>query len=136
MLVKFLRLASHRRRLLLRALGWVVLLRLLLPALPFSALCRWLSPSRGSANRSIELADARWAVMAAARRIPGARCLARSLALQALLRGSALQTELCIGIAKHPDGSVAAHAWIMCDGHPVVPDEDLSAYTLLPLRPG
>jgi Transglutaminase-like superfamily len=136
MLIRFLRLAPHRRRLLLRALGWVALLRLLLPALRFSALYRWLSPGRGSANGTIELADARWAVMAAARRIPGARCLARSLALQALLRGSALQTEFRIGIAKHPDGSLAAHAWITCDGHPVLPDEDLSSYTLLPLRPG
>jgi len=135
-LLKFLRLAPHRRRLLWRALGWVVLLRLLLPVLPFSTLCRWLSRGRGSADRSIELADARWAVMAAARRIPGARCLARSLALHALLRRSALHTELRIGIAKHPDGSVAAHAWITCDGLPVLPDEDLSAYTLLPLRPG
>lgn len=117
-------------------MGWVALLRLLLPSLPFSTLHRWLSPGRGSANRSIELADARWAVMAAARRIPGTHCLARSLALQALLRGSALQTELRIGVAKRPGGSLAAHAWITCDGHPVFPDEDLSAYTLLPLRPG
>ena len=76
------------------------------------------------------------AAVAAARRVPGANCLARSLALQALLRSSARRTELRIGVAKRPDGSLAAHAWVTCDGQPVLPGEDLSAYSLLPLRSG
>lgn len=136
MLARFLRLAPERRRLLLRALGWVALVRLALAFVAFQSLCRWLSRDRGARNRPITLEDARWAIVAASRRVPGVTCLARSLALQGLLRRSALATELCIGVARRPDGSLTAHAWVTHEGRPVLADEDLSAYTPLPALPG
>lgn len=136
MLAKFLRLTWFRRRLLLRSLGWIVLIRLALPLVGFLPLCRWLRRDRRAVDFRIPLNDARWATIAAARRIPGATCLVRSLALQALLRRSSQPTELCIGVARRADGSLAAHAWVTYQGRPVLPDEDLSAYTTLPALSG
>ena len=133
-LARLVRLGPEQRALLARAAVWLVLARLGLATLPFlrvRALC-------GRASRGLPLvgrpaSEIRWAVLAVARRLLGTRCLPRALALQALLRQAGVASELRIGVAKNPQGSLVAHAWVDCDGEPFLPDEDVSPYA--PLSP-
>jgi hypothetical protein len=60
--------------------------------------------------------EAAWAVTAAARRVPGARCLAWSLALRGLFAQAKVQTELRIGVAASGPGAIRAHAWVEAAG--------------------
>lgn len=58
--------------------------------------------------------DATWAVTAAARNIPGTRCLAFALALRGMLAQAGIHSELRIGVAPGPHGTITAHAWLHC----------------------
>lgn len=133
-LVRFARLARERRTLLVRAVLWLVAARLGLAILPLLRV-RSLAEraSRGQPLSGRTPSEIRWAVLAAARRLPSTRCLPRSLALQGLLRQAGVASELRIGVAKDPRGGLVAHAWVDCDGKPFLRDEDLSLYT--PLSP-
>ena len=110
-----------------------MLVRLGLAVLPFAARARALrsAPRAASRWRAAPPSEIRWAVLAAARRLPGTRCLPRALALQALLRQAGVASELRIGVAKDPRGGLVAHAWVDCGGEPFLADEDLSPYTAL-----
>lgn len=64
------------------------------------------------------------------------QCLARSLALQWMLRRRGVESELRIGV-RRSDGALSAHAWIECGGIPVNDDVGVaSAYAVFtePLR--
>jgi hypothetical protein len=63
-----------------------------------------------------EVALAAWAITAAVRYVPGARCLAWSLALRGLLGQMGMGSSLRIGVAPIADGPLEAHAWVDCDG--------------------
>ena len=126
------RLPPEQRALLARAALWLVLARLGLATLPFlrvRALCERASRGRPLAGRPAS--EIRWALLAAARRLPGTRCLPRALALQALLRQAGVESELRIGVAKDRQGGLVAHAWVDRAGEPFLADEDLTAYTAL-----
>lgn len=131
-LASFASQPAARRRLALRALFWIVAARIGVALVGFARLRRLLPPLRGSVAQT-RAADVRWAVTAVARRVPGTRCLARSLAIEALLRGAGIESELRFGVVRQDGGRLEAHAWVECDGRPVCPDEDLSPYT--PLSP-
>jgi hypothetical protein len=73
----------------------------------------------------------RWAVLAAARRVPGTRCLPRALVLQALLREAGLAPDLRIGVTRDAGGGLTAHAWVECEGRPVLEHEDLDGFAAL-----
>ena len=62
----------------------------------------------------------------AAASLLGNHCLPRALVLWHFLRGRGTQAEVRVGVAKRPDGSLDAHAWVECDGIPVNQDEDVS----------
>ena len=131
---RLVRLGREQRALLARTVLWLVAVRLglaILPLLRVRALAE--RASRGQPLSGRPPSEIRWAVLAAARRLPGTRCLPRALALQALLRQAGVASELRIGVAKNPKGSLVAHAWVDCDGEPFLRDEDLSPYT--PLSP-
>jgi hypothetical protein len=88
--------------------------------------------SRGRALQARSQAEIRWAVSAAARRLPGTRCLPRALALQALLRQAGIASELRIGVAKAGE-ELAAHAWVECEGRALTDGEELGGYHPLPV---
>ena len=102
------------------ALCWVLVARVLLRLgrSPIPVLERWLArvaarlpaPSRGD----VELAAG--AITAAARRVPGTRCLAWSLALGGLLAQMGVPSRLRFGVARQGPGTIDAHAWIQCQG--------------------
>ena len=62
---------------------------------------------------------------AAARCAPGgARCLPKALALQWLLRGRRIATQLRIGVRKEGD-RLQAHAWLEHRGEPLLEDREV-----------
>jgi hypothetical protein len=55
------------------------------------------------------------AVARAARAVPGARCLARAIALVRWLRARGAPARLALGV-RRTSGGVQAHAWVEFDG--------------------
>ncbi len=81
------------------------------------------------------LAEARrlgWAVARTLKLMPGdTRCLARSLVLTRLLARRGIPAKLVIGARATPD--FLAHAWVECDGQPVLSAGDGSFARLVEL---
>lgn len=122
-LPRLARLPRRRRAEVLRA---ALLLTLLPASLRLSGLAATrartarLRPRRRQAAGSGDVlarARARRALVAAvAARLPWRpRCLAQSLAVQALLRWEGLPAELRLGVRKRGD-ALDAHAWVECAG--------------------
>ena len=132
-LARFFHLTGTERRLLAKAFAWLVVARLALTVVPLRVLCRHINRRQRANPGAFTLPQATWGIGVVARRLPGTRCLAKSLALQGLLRHAALHSELRIGVAKDSAGVLIAHAWVVCEGEPVAFDEDLSRFTALPL---
>jgi hypothetical protein len=129
------RLDRQDRRLLRRALLWVIAIRLGLTLFSFQRLLRW-SERRGLVRKrppAVSPRRAAWAIGAVARRLPGTRCLARSLALKGLLAQAGIASDLRIGVSRSGRDGLDAHAWIEHDGHPLGESEDVTAYTPMPL---
>jgi hypothetical protein len=73
-----------------------------------------------------------WAVARTLKLVPGdTRCLARSLVLTRLLARRGISAKLVIGAQAAPD--FLAHAWVECDGHPVLSPGDQSLGRLVEL---
>jgi hypothetical protein len=134
-LVRYCHLPSHQKRLLHAALAWVVLSRIGLALFSLPRLQRFTSNARHQSLKGATRDELRWAVLAVARRVPGTRCLARALALHALMARAGLPARLCIGVAKESDSALAAHAWVLHEGVPVFDEPDLERYTLLSAFP-
>jgi hypothetical protein len=123
------------RALLARGLLWILRARVGLVALPFARLRRALdrASARHPLPASIDVARVRWAITAAARRVPGTRCLAWALAFRGLLAQAGIQSDLRIGVAKADDGGLKAHAWVECAGTSYSWGDDVSGYAELDL---
>jgi Transglutaminase-like superfamily len=84
---------------------------------------------------AIALEEARrlgWAVVKILRFLPGdTRCLRRSLVLMQLLERRGISAQLVIGARSGPD--FLAHAWVECDGQPVLSTEGESFGRLVEL---
>jgi len=132
---KYLRLPARRKRLLHPALAWLILSRIGLALCSLPTLQRRFSKVSSPRLAGASLAELRWAVLAAARRVPGTKCLARALALQALMARAGLPAQLCIGVAKESGSALEAHAWVLHDGVPVLDGPNLARYSLLSVFP-
>ncbi len=64
-------------------------------------------------------AELGWAMGVAGRRVPGARCLAQSLAAHHLFARHGLSSMVRFGGRKKPDGTFDAHAWLESGGQVV-----------------
>jgi hypothetical protein len=131
---KLIRIGRRERALLARAFALLVLARCALRLVSFERV-RSLFDKVSSKPRlpGCPPEAIRWAVLAAAQRLPGTRCLPRALVLQALLRDAGLNPALRIGVARDAGGGLMAHAWVECEGRPVLEHEDMSTYS--PLSP-
>lgn len=137
----FVRLPWAERRLALRALGWLVVVRVALRVMSFAAIRRYVESRSGSSAA----ADPSWpravrrAGQRAARTMPGSSCLARSLVGELLLRRGGHPATLRIGVAALPVAEAVgttraeldAHAWVESGGLLVAGDADLTRYTEL-----
>lgn len=59
------------------------------------------------------------------------RCLVESLVLSDLLSARGISSTLVIG--AHSSPNFVAHAWVECDGRPVLPPRGFAGYRLLQL---
>lgn len=120
MLRELAALDARRRALLAYGSGWVLLSKaaLFLPGGSLPQRQRWLDglAARLPAPPLCTPSEAAWAITAAARRIPGTRCLAWALALRALFTQAGVASELRIGVAADGPGAIRAHAWIDAAG--------------------
>ena len=77
------------------------------------------------------------ALNTASRVVPGGgNCLIRALTARALLARHGLESEILMGVARGPSGSLRAHAWLRHDGHLLVGVEGITGYVPMPLPPG
>ena len=79
--------------------------------------------------------DLGWSIEAVGRRVPGARCLARAVAADAILERSGRAPEMHVGARRSPDGRLEAHAWLEAEGSVVVGADERDLFTRLQ-RPG
>lgn len=121
MVREFLRLPGGDKRLLLRAWGLLVLMRLGTGRIPYVRLKRFAEAGRGSPGPVAPSVDRIvWAVGVADRYVPRGTCLTRALATRRLLGRAGRSARLRLGVARSPGGSLEAHAWVECDGRTVM----------------
>lgn len=76
-----------------------------------------------------------WAVEAASRRVPRATCLTQALSAKLLLRAAGQNAQLRLGVARNPDGSFRAHAWLEHAGRPILGGTGIQSMVRLPELP-
>ncbi len=69
------------------------------------------------------------AVESAARFVPGALCVAQSLAAQVMLASRGVPSRIHFGFRRSPQGDVSGHAWLEVSGQVVTGDEGLEDFT-------
>jgi hypothetical protein len=129
---------GRRRALAARGLAWVVTSRIVM-RLPAGSLPRWQGrldwlAARLPARPICTADEAAWAVTAAARRVPGTRCLQWALALRGMLGHARLPSELRIGVKTGGPGAITAHAWIDSAGRTFNWGDDVGSYSVLRSR--
>ncbi len=126
-------LGQSERALLTRGLLWVLGARVGLALVSFQRLRRLLD--RASARFPLaapsDAEQVRWAITAAARRVPSTRCLAWALAFRGLLGQAGIPSDLRIGVARSEAGGIKAHAWVDCGGRSFSWGDDVSGYAEL-----
>ena len=127
-LTKLFQLTYRERVVLLRAFIALAICRAGLYACSFEKLQHWAN--RPGCGRN-SVARLTWAIEVASKKMPGATCLCRALALQRLLSRNGHESELRIGVEKN-DNQFGAHAWLVSDGQVVIGGLQLEKYELLP----
>ena len=144
-LVNLFNRSPHQRRLLLIALGWVIVVRLCLWWLPYQRVRRLtsvavepsLAPPLPEAGRDVLVGQVASAVRSASRRVPKATCLTQALVAERMLAQRGRRTVLRIGVARDPSGAFEAHAWLEYQGAVIIGDNgDLQRFALMPSLPG
>ena len=85
-------------------------------------------------NGSTGVVSLVWAIEVASRRMPGATCLCRALALQRLLSKNGHRAELQIGVEKNGE-LFGAHAWLVRDGCVLIGEPQPGKFALLTAWP-
>lgn len=116
-----------------RALGWLLAARAMVEIFPYARV-RWvadrITPRHSPTMSVLECAQA---VARAARVLPSAGCLARSVAAECLLRREGRDAVLILGV-RLDDARLDAHAWVRCEDAIVTGGDEASQYTLLARR--
>ena len=93
----------------------------------FELLVIWAA---SEAQGSVPVSKLAWSVEAAAKRMKGATCLCKALALQRLLGRNGHRSELRIGVDKS-DGKFAAHAWLVHQGRVLTGGAEMANHKVL-----
>jgi hypothetical protein len=130
--LRFLRLASPDRHLVLWSACLLAAVRLGLWFLPFGSVQRLLA-RHTRVRRRASVERIAWAVTVAGRYVPRSTCLVRALAAEAMLRACGHPACLHIGVARRPGGGLEAHAWVESDEQVVLGGlANMRRYTRLP----
>lgn len=124
----------YRRRLLGVALAWLLVVRAGLVLRSAAVLARRLGRGRGRSTARYSAQEAAWAVQAVGTRL-GFNCLAKSIALHAMLRRAGFDPQVVFGVAKSPSGGILAHAWVVLDGETFLQSAATAHYEALPPLP-
>lgn len=126
-------LAFSRGRLLASSFLTLCLVRIALCFLPYRVLRRFIPSPAGCQDSRFYARRVVSAVVRAAPYVPGASCLTRALATQFLLARSGHRSTIRIGVRKEADGTLGAHAWLVCDGTLVLggTEQQLAGYVPL-----
>lgn len=139
---KFLRLSAGDRNFLIVTFCLLAAIRLGLVLIQFNQLLKLLtkiSYTRESlpSTNQVSVGKIVWTVNKVTRYVPGAKCLARALTTQVLMRRYGHSGELRLGVAKAGTGKLEAHAWIESQGLVIIGNiPDLSRYMPLPSLEG
>ena len=87
-------------------------------------------------RRSDAATEVGWAIEAVGRRVPGARCLAKAVAAEAILDRAGRAPDMHIGARRSSDGELEAHAWVEVGGSVVVGADEREAFSRLEPPPG
>jgi len=135
--LRFFRLPSVERRILIKAVTLLWVVRIGLWILPFQRLRTLLSmkaPTIGG-TKPVPLRAERIArcVKVMSRFVPAATCLAQSLVTVKLLEDAGLPASLRIGVARDKSGELEAHAWVESKGRVIIggTHADLQRFTVL-----
>ena len=133
-LSRFLALSQIEKILLVKAVFFLLVVRIELWVLPFStlqSLVNKLLLSRSCSDVSIK--QMIWSVEVASSYLPLMKtCLVKSIAAQILLTQYGYKPNLCIGVRKD-EKMLDAHAWVEINGEVVIGQTDLlTDYVKLP----
>ena len=125
--------ASSQGRLLASSFLTLCLVRLGLCVLPYRVLRRFIPAAAGREDSRFYARKIASAVERTAPWVPGASCLTRAIAVQYLLARSGHRSTIRVGVRKEDDGTMGAHAWLMCEGMLVLggTEQQLSGYVPL-----
>lgn len=131
---RYLRLVRRHHRTLARSLGALLYIRFLLFSGSYRSALAWIERRAAGRPPAAVLPEvAAWSVRHTARLVPGAACLAQSLALKYLLLRSDEACVIRIGVKANSDKGFAAHAWVVHDGQCILggEEEDLKTFSKL-----
>jgi Transglutaminase-like superfamily len=123
------RLTRRDQRLLLEAFITLAICQARLLAQNLQRLQAWATPNQ-TRNGAIGVERLAWAVEIASRRMLGATCLCRAIALQRLLAKNGHGSELRIGVEKN-SGQFGAHAWLLHGSRVLIGGSQLGKYEML-----
>lgn len=124
-LARWRSLDPARRRLLLRAVGALCETAIRVRLVPFPRIAALLGPMEAprpeaatpTADETARAQAIRWAIGAAARRLPfECACLTRALAAHRLAREEGLAPRLHMGAEPGQNGAAETHAWLTVAG--------------------
>lgn len=134
-LARLSRLSNGDRLLLAEALVALASARLALRTLPFRTVAdRAARPParRTPIDPEADILRTRWAIRAAARRVPfRAMCLEQGLAASRLLGRRGIGCTLYYGVRRSPDAGLQAHLWVRAGERDVIGTEGLESFSLL-----
>jgi hypothetical protein len=119
--------------LLMRAVGWLAVARVMVLLMSFKRLAARLSVSEDSMGREADpevISKISWAVAAAANNVPWhSDCFPQTIAASKILRTCGHGSTIHLGVERTGDNNIAGHAWLTCGGTVVVGGADLERYT-------
>jgi len=117
---RLFRLSRSEVLLLLEVALVVATVRAALWICPYDQVRHSLKKRRAGSKDQASSATIGRFVSAVARYIPGANCLTRAVAAEALLRSHGHDARLRIGVSKNEADALLAHAWVESGGDIVI----------------
>ena len=132
-LARFRQLPVADRWLLIRAIFWLGIARIILLAMPFRRLSERLATEANQPATQPDpalLQRVGFAVRAADNNVPWrSDCFPQAIAARMLLKRQGYATTIHLGVEKAQGGDIAGHAWLTCGDEVVTGGDERDRYT-------